>query len=120
MLPWPKDFNALAYVLSGHGAVGTERRPVHTGQLSVFGAGDTLTIEAATRQESRSPQLEVLLLGGRPIREPVAWAGPFVMNTEAEVRQAFTDFRAGRLGRVPEVHGAPTEVVAAQTDSPLD
>jgi redox-sensitive bicupin YhaK (pirin superfamily) len=101
-LPWPVEFNALAYVLSGDGYVGAERRPVRTGQLAVFGvAGEALTLGAAAAQESRRPALEVVLLGGRPIREPVAWGGPFVMNSKQEVLQAFEDFQAGRLGSIP-------------------
>ena len=108
---WGPDFNALAYVLSGTGTAGTRHQPVSTGQLAVFGDGSTLTLQAGQHQESRSPHLDVLLLGGRPIREPVAWAGPFVMNTRTEVIQAFEDYSAGKLGSIPAVHGAPTEVV---------
>ena len=96
VVPWPADFNALGYVLSGRGGVGTERRPVETGQLVVFGGGDTVTFTA-----DPSGALDVLLLGGRPIREPVATYGPFVMNTRDELVQAFDDFNAGRLGTVP-------------------
>jgi redox-sensitive bicupin YhaK (pirin superfamily) len=94
--PWPTDFNALGYVLSGSGTVGAEQRPVATGQLVVFGAGDTVTFTAGGSQP-----LDVLLLGGRPIREPVATYGPFVMNTRDELVQAFDDFQAGRLGTIP-------------------
>src|SRR4051794_17739957 len=109
-LPWRRDFNAVAYVLAGDGYVGPDRHPVHTGQLVVFGpapssdAGSTVDVvqaEAATSQDSRHPSLELLVLGGRPIREPLAWAGPFVMNTKSEVLQAFDDFEAGRLGSIP-------------------
>jgi redox-sensitive bicupin YhaK (pirin superfamily) len=102
-LPWRKDFNALAYTLNGAGTIGVERRPVQMGQLGVFGGGDVITITADDQQESRSPSMDVLLLGGQPIREPVAWHGPFVMNTRAELVQAFEDFEAGRLGRIPAI-----------------
>jgi quercetin 2,3-dioxygenase len=104
VLPWPAEFNALAYVLSGRGTVGTEARPVHTGQLAVHGPGAALTLRADANQESRHPALDVLVLGGRPIREPVYAHGPFVMNTRAEIIQAFEDFDAGKLGTVPVDH----------------
>lgn len=100
-LPWRQDFNALAYVLSGDGHVGVERNAIHTGQLAVFGKGDTITLNAAEQQDSRHPAFDVILLGGEPIREPVAWHGPFVMNTRSELLQAFEDFQAGRLGVIP-------------------
>jgi hypothetical protein len=105
VLPWRRDFNALVYVLSGQGTVGDERRPVHAGQLAVFGDGGTITVTADTAQESRSPQLDVLVLGGRPIGEPVYAYGPFVMNTKDEVAQAFQDYQAGRLGTIAAEHG---------------
>ena len=100
-IPWPAQQNCLVYVLAGQGTVGAERRPIRTGQLAVLGQGDTLTVAASEAQESRSPNLEVFLLGGRPIREPVAAHGPFVMNTRAELVQAFEDYQAGRLGTIP-------------------
>jgi len=107
-LPWDPEYNALVYVLSGHGTVGLEKVPVRMGNLAVLGAGDFVTIEGAKTQDSRTPTLDVLVIGGKPIREPIAMAGPFVMNTRAEVIQAFEDFDKGRLGTIPSVHGAPT------------
>jgi redox-sensitive bicupin YhaK (pirin superfamily) len=118
-LPWRSDFNALVYVLAGSGSVGDDRRPVRLGQLAVFGPGDVVTIAANTRQESRSPQLDVLVLGGQPIREPVAAYGPFVMNTRAELIQAFEDYQAGRLGTIPAVPVEPHpghEVLSTTTE----
>jgi redox-sensitive bicupin YhaK (pirin superfamily) len=100
-LPWRADFNALAYVLAGSGTVGEDHRPVSAGQLAAFGPGDVLTLAADQHQEGPARQLDVLLLGGQPIREPVAAYGPFVMNTRAELQQAFEDFQAGRLGSIP-------------------
>ncbi len=104
VLPWPAEFNALVYALSGRGSVGTEARPFRSGQLAVFGAGDALVLRADAAQESRHPALDVLILGGRPIGEPVYAYGPFVMNTRDEIVQAFEDFEAGKLGTVPADH----------------
>ncbi|MFR9723338.1 pirin family protein [Streptomyces sp. MS19] len=103
-LPWRRDFNALAYVLAGRGSAGAAGRPVELGQAVVFGEGETVTVRADERQDGHTPSLEVMLLGGQPIREPFAHYGPFVMNSHAELAQAFDDFQSGRLGRIPADH----------------
>ena len=101
-LPWREDFNALGYVLAGNGTVGPEQIAVRTGQLAVFGQGGAITVTADASQDARyTAGLDVLLLGGAPIREPLAWGGPFVMNTKAEVLQAFQDYEQGKLGSIP-------------------
>jgi redox-sensitive bicupin YhaK (pirin superfamily) len=82
--------------------------------LAVFGPGEVVTVSAEARQEGRSPQLDVLLLGGAPIREPVAAYGPFVMNTRAELIRAFEDYQAGRLGSIP-VEPRPGHEVLTET-----
>jgi quercetin 2,3-dioxygenase len=112
-LPWRPDFNALVYALSGRGTVGPRRRPLESGQLAVFGPGDVVTVGASERQDSRTPALDVLVLGGAPIREPIAAYGPFVMNTKAEVVQAFEDFQAGKLGTIPAM---PHSAVRGEAD----
>ena len=108
-LPWEVDFNALVYVLSGHGTVGLERRPVRPGSSPSSAAATSSRCAADARRRAGTPTLEVLVLGGRPIREPVAWGGPFVMNTKAEVcRRSRTSRRAG-WGRSRPCTAAPTE-----------
>ena len=52
-------------------------------------------------QDSRHSALEVVVLGGEPIREPVAQYGPFVMNSRAQLQQAVADYQSGRFGHVP-------------------
>jgi redox-sensitive bicupin YhaK (pirin superfamily) len=106
-LPWREDFNALAYLLNGDAAFGMERRPMRSGQLAVYGDGGSITVAANESQESRHPTVDVLLLGGLPIREPVAWYGPFVMNTRQQLLEAFEDFQTGKLGRIP--HADPDQ-----------
>ncbi len=102
-VPWRPDFNALVYVLSGNGTVGAERRPITGGQLAVLGKGDRITVAAdAHGQDSHRPAMEVLLLGGQPIREPVVAYGPFVMNTRQQLIEAMDDYQAGRLGVIPD------------------
>ena len=101
-IPWRPDFNALCYVLAGGGAVGSAQRvSIKEGQLAVMGEGDFFTVYSDPKSDGRSPELEVLLLGGSPIREPVSWHGPFVMNTREEIIQAIEDYQAGRMGRIP-------------------
>jgi redox-sensitive bicupin YhaK (pirin superfamily) len=103
-LPWRPDFNALVYALAGRGTVGPQGRPIELGQLAVFGPGDTITVSADAVPVDPSPTLDVLILGGHPIREPVVAYGPFVMNTRAELITAFEDYQAGRLGTIPAAH----------------
>ncbi len=101
-MPWRADYNALVYNLGGEAGIGPDRRPFHDGQLAVLGNGDSLTVTAADNQDARhAGGVELLILGGRPIREPVAMYGPFVMNTKAELIQAFEDYQTGRLGVIP-------------------
>jgi len=106
-LPWPEEFNALAYVLEGAGSAGPEAVLIHEGQGVQWGSGQGLTVSASPVVSSPSGRLEILLLGGVPLREPIASYGPFVMNSHADIVQAFEDYQSGKMGAVPAVEFNP-------------
>lgn len=91
--PLPADHQAFVYVFTGTARVGPEAVAVREGQLAFLGAGDVVALAA-------EQQAELLLLAGVPLGEPVARYGPFVMNTETQIRQAIRDYQAGRMGRI--------------------
>jgi redox-sensitive bicupin YhaK (pirin superfamily) len=113
-LGWHREYNALVYVLSGKGTVGPVGHPIRQGQLALLGPGDRISIAADASQESRHPVMDVLLLGGKPIRETVFHYGPFVMNTKSEVIEALEDYQAGRFGAIP-----PGALMPHQVGQPL-
>ncbi|HEX2873389.1 MAG TPA: pirin family protein [Polyangiaceae bacterium] len=84
----------LVYVFSGSAKVGDQAQNVGEGQLAVLGQGDAVRLRGSTEKG------RLLLLAGAPLGEPVARYGPFVMNTEAELRQAFQDYQSGRMGEI--------------------
>ena len=84
--------------------MGTERAPISSGQMAVHVDGDYLVLSADAEQHSSTGAMEVYIMGGERIGEPVAAYGPFVMNTRAELQQAFDDYQAGRLGQIPANH----------------
>jgi len=93
----PAGYNALVYLIAGTVQIGVERTPVREGQMARLGDGAAVTLAVAA--DAGSPA-DLLLLAGQPLNEPVARYGPFVMNTEAEIRQAFHDYQSGRMGKI--------------------
>ena len=94
----PGAYNAFAYVVEGEGLFGTESEHVEDGQMVMFAQdGDEVRIENPADAKTT---LEVLLIAGVPLNEPVARYGPFVMNTEGEIRQAIEDYQLGRMGAI--------------------
>jgi redox-sensitive bicupin YhaK (pirin superfamily) len=92
--PLDPESNAFAYVVEGGGAFGADGTPARPHELVLFRQDG----EEARLEASPGESLRALLIAGRPLNEPVARAGPFVMNSRAEVLQAFEDFQSGRLG----------------------
>ncbi len=93
-LPIEAAQRVLIYVFEGSVLVGDAASPVQDGQLAVLGAGDAVRLRGG-EQPGR-----LLLLGGVPLREPIARYGPFVMNTERELQEAFRDYQSGRMGEI--------------------
>ena len=87
----PADHSAFVYLFEGDGRIAEQALPIHS--LAVLGAGDEIEVMAGPAGA------RFILVGGRPIGEPVVQYGPFVMNTQEEIKQAFADYRAGRLVR---------------------
>jgi redox-sensitive bicupin YhaK (pirin superfamily) len=101
----PENYNAMAYVISGRGTFGDPAKKIVEAsgdQLVVFGNGGK-NVQIA---ESEGTTLDFLLLAGAPLQEPVARYGPFVMNTEEEIKQAMRDYQSGKLGVIERVHNA--------------
>jgi len=88
-VPVPSGHNGFIYVFEGDAKVGSET--VRTGQIGALSSGDKLHIEAA-EQGAR-----FLVVAGKPLREPIAKYGPFVMNTQDEIRRAIQDYQSGRF-----------------------
>jgi redox-sensitive bicupin YhaK (pirin superfamily) len=95
--PLGADHAGLAYVFGGAALVGEDAREVKDGQMAQLGDGDDVVLACA--KEAKEPA-RLLLLAGVPLGEPVARYGPFVMNSEAQIRQAILDYQSGRLGRI--------------------
>jgi redox-sensitive bicupin YhaK (pirin superfamily) len=89
----PAGHSAFAYVFEREVAVGPADDSVELvrGQLAVLGTGERVELKGGPEGG------RLIVVAGRPLKEPVARYGPFVMNTEAEIRQAFVDFQSGRF-----------------------
>jgi redox-sensitive bicupin YhaK (pirin superfamily) len=93
----PRGYNAFAYIVDGEGLFGVDEERGSDGQMVMFSPdGDDVTV---VNPESGTT-LELLLIAGVPLNEPVVRYGPFVMNTKEEIYQAIEDYRNGRMGAI--------------------
>ena len=93
----PENHNAGIYIFSGRVLIGSHPEWVEEGQLAMLGAGSTVQFQIPS---DASQGTRFLLLAGTPLNEPVARYGPFVMNTEEELHQAFRDYQSGKMGQI--------------------
>ncbi|MBE9181186.1 pirin family protein [Oculatella sp. LEGE 06141] len=96
--PVPNTYNAFTYVIDGEGVFGADQERAGDGQMVLF-AQDGEEVTITNLPDAKSP-LDVLLIAGVPLNEPVVRYGPFVMNTESEIIQAIEDYRNGRMGSI--------------------
>ncbi len=94
-IPTPADFQVFAYVISGTGTFGVDHQPAQAQQAVIFDTGDSLQLKNTGAEE-----LSVIIVGGKPLHEPIARYGPFVMNSESEIHQAIQDYRSGHFGEI--------------------
>ncbi|MCI0707320.1 MAG: pirin family protein [Ignavibacteriae bacterium] len=95
-IPVPNTFNAFAYGMAGSGSVGAEQKPLILGELALFkNDGESVLLSAMQDQPA-----DIIVLGGEPLNEPVATYGPFVMNTQGEIRQTILDYQEGKFGTI--------------------
>lgn len=94
----PVDYTAFAYLISGRGKFGAEQKDADAHQMVIFG-NEGAAVRLENPADSKEA-LELLLLGGVPLKEPVVRYGPFVMNTEGEIHQAIRDYQSGKMGEI--------------------
>ena len=95
----PSEQTALLYVFRGQAHIGSYGRELKEGQAALLGPGDSVAL--AVDANATTPA-QILLLSGRPLKEPVARYGPFVMNTREQIEEAFRDYQSGRFGLIPD------------------
>lgn len=95
----PSEYNAFVYVVNGEGRFGANDKPAKRGQLLIL-ANDGNRVSIKNLPDDKSSQLDVLLIAGTPLNEPVERYGPFIMNSKEEIRQAIEDYRSGKMGSI--------------------
>jgi len=97
--PVPPEQNGMLYVFRGAARIGSDERNAGEGQAALLASGDSVAL--AVDAQATQPA-EILLLAGKPLHEPVARYGPFVMNTRDQIEEAFRDYQDGRFGIIPQ------------------
>jgi redox-sensitive bicupin YhaK (pirin superfamily) len=114
--PVPKEYNTFAYVIGGQGLFGSDNQEqqqqlAHRGQMIIFdkdGEGEEEVVAIKAADNTTSP-LDVLLIAGKPLNEPIARYGPFVMNKKEEIMEAIVDYQNGSMGKIAFDKGEPEE-----------